>query len=292
MMWLKQFQVFHFSFDFFQDLAPKLAKHHLSACPPHARMTHGWKKVDEQNYSLSVNDFHTCLFGKEERILPAAVIHNELEKRLQQQGQNLKRHEKQQLKQDVEFDLLPKAFCVQKKTIVIFDQKNQRMFIEATSPTQNEMILAYIYKTLGQSASMTPFNPIDNINRLWQKWLANPATLPHFLQFSDRMQWIDADDPQKQIRCQGIDWGAEQQQWLEQGYIPKELSFIWRERIQFTLGPKFIFKRVQSIEDFSEHEADDNLASLLILGNQLQQLLDDLASLATRNIQESVELID
>jgi len=284
-MWLKQFQVFNFSFDFLQDLAPNLEHHHLSPCPAHARMTHGWKILNEQTYSISINQFHRCLFGKEERILPAAVIHNEIEKRLKSQGETLKRHEKQQLKQDVEFDLLPKAFCIQKKVNLVFDQKRQRMLIEATSPAQTDMILAYIYKTLGQSASMTPFNPIDNLNALWQKWLHNPASIPHFLQFSDRMQWIDADNPQKQIRCQGLDWSLDQQQWLEQGLIPKELSFVWREQIQFTLGPKFTFKRVQALENLTEQDSDvdDPEADLLILGNQMQQLLDDLASLAPVN---------
>jgi recombination associated protein RdgC len=277
-MWLKQFQAFEYSFDFTLDLAPKLEQFTLGPCPAHARMTHGWKLVDDHQLSLSINDFHFCYFGKEERILPAAVIQNELEKRAQSQGQDLKRHEKQQMKQDVEFDLLPKAFCIQKKVALIFDQKRKRLFIESSSPQQLEMILAYIYKTLGQSASITPVNIGEDLNRLWQKWLVNPLSLPHFLKFADRMQWIDADNPQKQIRCQGLEWLEEQHPWLEQGLIPKELSFVWRERIQFNLNAKLQFKRLQALEDFAQEdmELEDKEAELLILGKQLQNMLDDL----------------
>ena len=117
-MWLKQFQAFQISFDFEKELEPQLSQHTLTPCPAHTRMSFGWKTFPNQELSQSINDYHLCLFGKEERILPSAVIQNLMDKKIQELNQNrgypIKRHERQQLKQDLEFEMLPKAFCVQK----------------------------------------------------------------------------------------------------------------------------------------------------------------------------------
>ena len=289
-MWLRQFQAFHISFDFEKDLAPRLAEHGLTPCPAHTRMSHGWKMLPNQQLSDSIHGYSICLFGKEERILPASVIQNLVEKKTQEinqsRGYPMKRHEKQQLKQDIEFDLLPKAFCVQKKQAILFDAKRHRMLIEATSPQQIETILAFIHKTVANSIDISPLVPKEDLVTLWQKWLANPEALPHFLQLSDRIQWVDSDNQRKQIRCQGYDWQEDKaEDWLNKGLVPQEVSFIWRDLLQFTLNSKFNFKRVQALPSLQEEldansiDNQDEQSNLLLIGHTYQQLLDDLCEL-------------
>lgn len=293
-MWLKQFQTFHISFNFEKDLEPHLSEHILQACPPHTRMSFGWKTFANQELSQSIHDYHLCLFGKEERILPSAVIQNLLDKKTLELNQNrgypVKRHEKQQLKQDLEFEMLPKAFCVQKKVGLLFDSKRQRLYIESTSPQQIEMILAFIHKTIGQGIEITQISAKDDLLELWMGWLFNRKNLPHFLELSDRMQWVDSDNHRKQIRCQGYDWEEDSvNDWLKKGLIPQELSFTWREKLQFSLTPKFIFKRVQALPslqeelDANEIDSQDELSNLLMIGHLYQQLLDDLGTLSKEN---------
>ncbi len=56
--------------------------------------------------------------GKEERLLPRGVIkkllHEQIQRLEAERGYPVKRAEKAQLAEELEFDLLPKAFCVQK----------------------------------------------------------------------------------------------------------------------------------------------------------------------------------
>jgi len=292
-MWLKQFQAFQISFDFEKDLAPHLSKHPLTPCPAHARMTHGWKMFADQSLFQTINGYSICLFGKEERILPSAVIQNHMEKKIhelqQSRGFPIKRHEKQQMKEDIEFDLLPKAFCIQKNLTLLFDAKRKRMYIQATSTQQLEMIMAFIHKTIGNQIDISPIQTQLDVVEQWQKWLANPNTLPHFLKLSDRVQWIDSDNGRKQMRCQGYDWQEDVAlEWMNKGLIPQEISFIWRERLEFTLNTKLTFKRVQALESFQEEvdandiENDDTLSNLLLMGHTYQQLLDDFTELTTQ----------
>ena len=291
-MWLKQFQAFQISFDFEKDLAPHLEEHHLKACPPHVRASFGWKTVKDNAYSLSIHGYSICFFGKEERMLPVSVIGNTVEEKIrtltESRGYPLKRHERQQIKQDVEFDLLPKAFCIQKKWAVIFDAKRSRMYIQATSNQQIEMICALIHKSVPHSVDIQPIDARDDINVVWQRWLAHPEQMPHHLRLADRIQWIDSENTQKQIKCQGYDWEEDfADTWLNQGYIPQELSFIWRDLIQFNLNEKLSFKRVTALPELQEQidandiEAEDELTNLLLIGHTYQQLLDDMMSCFT-----------
>ena len=300
-MWLKQFQVFHYTFDFERELQPLLTQQALTPCPAHARMSFGWKSFANQEHSQSIHGYHICLFGKEERILPATVVQHLLDQKMtalnQERGYPVKRHEKQQLKQDIEFNLLPKAFCVQKKQIVLFDQKQQRLFIESTSAQQIDMILSLIHKTLGQNIQITPLAKDIDLMSLWLKWLAQPKSLPHFLTFADRMQWVDGENQRKQVKLQGYDWEQDStQEWLEKGLVPQELSFNWRDTLQFTLSPNFVFKRIaplptlqEELEANKETGNEDELSDLLILGHTLQRFIDDFIAITAKS-DSSLEL--
>ena len=60
------------------------------------------------------------------------------------------------------------------------------------------------------------------------------------------------------------------------------------------MNSKLQFKRLQALEDFAEHEVevDDQEAELLILGKQLQQLLDDLDAvlISKQNLEQLLVL--
>jgi recombination associated protein RdgC len=294
MMWLRQFQVFNISFDFEKDLAPNLHEHALTPCSPHARTSFGWKTVAPDTYSETIQSYSFCYFGKEERILPQSVVNHTVESKAKElsnaRGFALKRHEKQQLKQDTEFNLLPKAFCVQKHQMILFDKIRQRMFIQSTSQQQLELIISLIHKTVQQSIEITPITPKDDFINHWQQWLSEPQSLPHFLQLSDRLAFVDEDNQRKQIKCQGYNWEEDSaDNWIKQGLIPSEISFVWREMIQFHLNSKFGFKRVQALPSLKEQidantiddlEKDEQLSNLLLVGHTYQQLLDDMVSVA------------
>lgn len=294
-MWLRQFQVFNISFDFQKDLAPHLHEHALAPCPAHARTSFGWKTVSADQYSETIQSFSFCYFGKEERILPQSVVNHTVETKARElkeaRGFPLKRHEKQQLKQDTEFNLLPKAFCVQKHQIILFDQLRQRMFIQSTSQQQLELIISLLHKTIPQAIEITPIAPKDNFIQDWQTWLTEPQSLPHFLQLADKLALIDEDNQRKQIKCQGYNWEEDSaSNWIKQGLIPSEISLVWREMIQFHLNPKLGFKRVQALPSFKDQidaqtieddEQNEQLTELLLVGHTYQQLLDDMLTIST-----------
>lgn len=294
-MWLRQFQVFNISFDFQKDLAPYLQEHALAPCPAHARTSFGWKTIAPDTYSETIQSYSICYFGKEERILPQSVVNHTVETKARElkesRGFPLKRHEKQQLKQDTEFNLLPKAFCVQKHQIILFDQLRHRMFIQSTSQQQLELIISLLHKTIPQSIEINPITAKENFIQDWQSWLSEPQSLPHFLQLADKLAFIDEDNQRKQIKCQGYNWEEDSaSHWMKQGLIPSEISLIWREMIQFHLNPKFGFKRVHALPAFKDQidaqileddPQNEQLTQLLLLGHTYQQFLDEMLTINT-----------
>ena len=160
------------------------------------------------------------------------------------------------------------------------------MYVQASGQAQIDLIISLIHKTIAGSIEIQGLNPKDNILHLWQDWLKQPELMPANLQLADKLALIDEDNQQKQLKCQGYNWSEENaHDLLDKGLIPNEMSFIWRELIQFHLSPKLQFKRVQALPSLKEEieaaELDQNthdarLTNLLLIGHTYGQMIDDL----------------
>src|SRR3989338_4292789 len=143
---------FQYEFDKSSDkpvsISDLLAETALKPCPPHARFIQGWSPIFEDCYAQEVAGATLISMGKEERILPRSVIKRELEERVNAQEtqlqRQLKRTEKSQMAEEIEFELLPKAFCLQKRMYAILDSVSNRLIINTASETQASQLTALL----------------------------------------------------------------------------------------------------------------------------------------------------
>lgn len=288
-MWFNNALIFHYELDETTDLATSLADEKMKPCPPHARFIYGWLPAFADELVQEIAGCSLICMGKEERILPRGVINRMLAERVQtletQQGRTVKRAEKAQLAEDLEFELLPKSFCLQKRLPALLDSVSKRLIINTASNTQASQLTSLIRKSV-PGIRIEPLQLADNLAMRFAEWISNPASLPSAFQLASDCLLFSLDDEKKRFTCKGYELPAEEVlTLLSQGLAAAEVSLIWNERIQFTLTHDLTFKRMKCldylVDEFNdvrqlEEEYQQQDAALTLLSGELRSLVDDL----------------
>lgn len=302
-MWFNNALIYQYELNEDCDLASFLQEERLKACPPHARFIYGWLPAFADEMTHEVAGSTMICMGKEERILPRGVINKMLQERIQsieqQQGRTVKRAEKAQIAEDLEFELLPKSFCVQKKLSALLDTTNKRLIINTSSANQAAQLTAFLRKTV-TGISIEPLAPTDNLALQFAQWINSPDTIPADFQLASDCLLFSLDDEKKRVHCKGYELPAEEiVTLLAQGMATAEISLIWKERIQFTLTHEFVFKKLKSLDylldDFNDikqldEEYQQQDAALTLLSGELRELITSLLKECTKATTNSLEV--
>ena len=267
-MWFNNALIYQYELEPSIDLIASLTNEALKPCPPHARFTYGWLPTFCGELVQETSGSSLICMGKEERILPRGVINRLLEERIQAlelQGRTVKRSEKAQLAEELEFELLPKSFCLQKRLPALLDHVSKRLIINSASTNQAS------------------------------SWISDPDSLPSSFQLASDCLLYSLDDEKKRFNCKGYELPAEEiLTLLSQGLAAAEISIIWNERIQLTLTHDLTFKRLKCldylIDEFNDARQQDEEqlqqdAALTLLTGELRSLTNDL--LAALTVDES-----
>ncbi len=288
-MWFNNALIYQYEIEQPADLTSLLANEALKPCPPHARFIYGWAPAFADELVQETSGSSLITLGKEERILPRGVINRLLGERIQaieaQQGRAVKRTEKAQLAEELEFELLPKSFCLQKRLPAILDHVSKRLFINTASNTQAAQLTSLLRKTI-PSIRIEPIQYSENLAMHFANWISNPTSLPASFTLASDCLLISLEDEKKRFTCKGYELPAEEiLTLLSQGLAAAEISVIWNERIQLTLTHDLTFKRIKCldylIDEFNEIRQYDEAyeqqdAALTLLSGELRSLTDDL----------------
>lgn len=111
-----------------------------------------------------------------QKILPAAVINEQLQPLIEagelEAGRPLSRKEKQQLKEDLQQSLLPRAFSRSTITAAYIDMAGQQIIVDTASASKAEDILALLRKAIGSLPAL-PWLDNHKLNSQLQLWLQN-----------------------------------------------------------------------------------------------------------------------
>lgn len=293
-MWFNNALIYQYELNEDADLNNCLLEERLKPCPPHARFIYGWLPTMADEMLHEVAGSALLCMGKEERILPRGVIQKMLEERIrqieEQHGRTVKRAEKAQIAEDLEFELLPKSFCIQKRLSALLDTTNRRLIINTSSTTQATQLNALLRKSV-PGINITPLNYTENLALVFAQWITSTETLPQEFQLASDCLLFNLEDDKKRVHCKGYELPADEiLTLLSQGMATAEISLIWKERIQFTLTHEFVLKKVKSldylIDDFNEikglEEEQRQDAALTLLTGELRELVDALLPLLTK----------
>lgn len=270
-------------------LETHLQAEQLKPCPPHARFIYGWLPVIPDLFAHEMSGAELFVLGKEERILPKNVIYRILNEQVaeleMQRGYPVKRAERAQLAEELEFQLLPKAFCVQKRLPALLDTQNQHLIVNTSSATQASQLLALLRKSV-PNLHIEPLTTAQSLQATLTSWVRAPETLPSTFSLASYCLLIAPNDEKKRFQCKGYELPAEEiDQLLAQGLQVLEIELIWQDRISFILTHTLSFKKVRALDylietfhelrDLEEERAQQD-ASLALLAGEWRGLLSDL----------------
>ena len=265
-MWFNNIVVYQLQTPF--AITPETLNHaleemRLKPCPPHARHSQGWLNpfADRDEKFYNICNCNILVSANEIRLLPSSVIRTELDEKLEafelNQQRPMRRAEMLQLKEEIEFELLPKAFTVQKKDWLYIDTFKQWVVINSANQNKASEILSLLIKALGP-ISAVPLTVDVSLSHLFGRWLSEPQSLPEGLSLGRRCVLIKSQDDKSQYNCKDIEQnGNEIDTLLQEGYCAASLELTWLDRIQFVLTDNFQLKQLKCI-DYLEETIKDN----------------------------------
>ncbi|WP_445621302.1 recombination-associated protein RdgC [Kushneria sp. Sum13] len=272
MMWNKNFQIYrlldteHLPLE---QLSEALEKYRFQPCSESQARRVGWSAPsgDSRNGCLvhEVSGHRLITLMRQERILPAPVIRDELAERVDkltaQQGYPPARRDKLAMKERVVEELLPKAFTKNSRTDVWIDTKANIIGVAAASSKRAEEALDVLRESLG-SLKVIPLAPQTPAGRTMTTWLNDPTTRPNGLIVGDRVVLRAKGDDGK-IVATSIDVdGDEVRTSLEVGRQVSQMALTFEEQMSFTLVEDMSIKGIRFadavLKEVDDTDSDEN----------------------------------
>ena len=294
-MWFKNLSIFRLTEDFAlapADLELKLEQMAFRPCGSHEEFAFGWTSPlgkSSQQLAHSANGFLMLCGKKEERVLPASVVNEMMQEKIleteEQQGRKLSKKERTAIKDELIFELLPRAFTFSSKTYAYIDPKGGWLIVDAASAKKAEDLLSNLRKTLG-SLPAVPLNTIEKPVKVMTEWLINNQA-PDDITIEDECELRAPEEEGGIIRCKRHDLSLpEIKNHLDTGKEVIKLAVNWADRLAFIIDENLAVKRlkfldliqdqVSEIDTDSEAEQFDVDFSImsLELANFLPRLLE------------------
>ena len=223
---------------------------------------------------------------REERVLPGAVIKTVLDEKIAkieaEEARKVGRKERQELKEQIVDELLPRAFTRASRTDAVL--VGGYLLINQTG-NKAENLLSHLREALGGLRALPTFTR-RSASELMTQWLLRGEADGQF-ELDDYVALVGAGDMAPEIRIKREDLTAEEVvQHVKCGKRVAELGLVWRERVVLVLTQDLTLKRIRYLDHLQEDAQshgdsgfDLAAASQIIAGNALAMILDELAEL-------------
>jgi recombination associated protein RdgC len=240
---------------------------------------------------------------RHERLLPAGVVREEVEERGAEiearEGRKLRRQEKQEIKEQVYEELLPRAFVRSQKVDLWWDTRRHLIAVNTSSRKRAEEVLDLLRETLG-SLKVTPLASQTLPMRAMTQWLADESSRPAALQLGDQVE-LKAKGDDGVLRARQVDLDSDEiQQLLAAGKQASRLGIEVEGRLGYVLHDDLTLKSLRFsdalIDEAGEIEDDGDAVVRLeadfmlmtgALAEEIERLIDWLGGEASGATQAS-----
>ena len=267
-MWFKNAIFYRFSQSFeytAESLESKLEEHAFSPCGSQDLSKFGWISPSHGLSDMLVHagqGFMLIAAQKEEKILPSSVIKTKLEAKVKQieneQARKVYRKERDQLKDEIVMDLLPRAFSKFQTTHALLAPSQGLLIVDASSHKRAEELLSHLRSVLG-SLPITLPDVNHSPSAIMSQWLENSESRPHDFVIMDECELRDTTVENGVIRCKGQDLESDEiRQHLEAGKRVAKLAVDWQESLNFVIQDDLSLKRLKLSDSLKEKLDQDS----------------------------------
>ena len=265
-MWFKNLRVYRLTEAWTltaEELDQALSAFCFNPCGSLDPMRYGFEPPlgrDSDLYVHSTNGNLMICTKKQEKILPSAVINEHIEERAlaisAAEHRQVGRKEKQSIKDEVIFSLLPKAFSRSSLNYAYIAPKENLLVVNASSAKRAEDLLSKLREAIG-SLKVIPASTKHLPTQIMTHWLTT-GQLPADFELGEECEFQAPKDG-RIIRCKKQDLTAtEVLNHLNNGMYVNKLAVIWIESIQCILDNELAIKRVKFDDVIAEKANDRN----------------------------------
>ncbi len=288
-MWFKNLRVYKITETL--NLEPEaleraLQEHKFSPCTGQEAVKMGFTfplHHTIKQYHHQQAHLHLFAVKRQEKVLPAAVVNEELQPKIDaleaEKGRPLGRKEKNALKEELIQMLLPRAFSRSSVTTALYDEQNQWFIVNSSSAGRAEEVLSLLRKTLGSLPAL-PWIDQNQLNLALQQWLTN-AGLPKGFVLGNEAELKAPDEEGAKVKFSNhLLTAAEVQSHLEDKLVTK-LELALENQISLMVCDDGSLKKLRFHEMLAntndELGWDDMVlrldADLLVMANELASVL-------------------
>lgn len=238
----------------FDELDARLEDCRLKPVGPSELMSRGFISPfgrDDATLSHRVGDALWIVLGGEDRLLPGAVINDELGKRIaaleEKEGRKLGGRARKRLKEDLVMELLPRAFVRPTRTGATLDLQHGFIAVDASSRKSAENVVSELRHALGSFPAL-PLNAEVSARALLTGWIAGEK-LPQGLELGDECELKDPVERGAVVRCQRQELvGDEVAKHLESGKQCTRLALTLDEHLSFVIGDDLVVRKLKFLD--------------------------------------------
>lgn len=275
-MWFRNLLIYRLTQDIaldYQALEVALASKAARACASNELTTYGFAAPFGKGPDAPlVHASSGCLLirtAREDRMLPGSVVRDALKDKVDQieadQLRKVFKKERDQLKDDIVQELLPRAFIRKSSTFAAIDPARGLIFVDAASPKKAEDLLSTLREAIG-SLPVRPLSVKIAPTATFTDWMRTEQAAPDFF-LLDECELRDTSEDGGMIRAKRQELAAEEMKLhLAAGKLVTELSLAWQDKLSFVLDDKLVIKRLKFeslLQDQASQDGGDDALSQL-----------------------------
>jgi recombination associated protein RdgC len=223
---------------------------------------------------------------REDRLLPATVVREEVANRINQiqvaESRKVYRKEKLQITDEVTQDLLPRAFTRSHGIEALISERDGWLWVNNASAAKGEELLSFLREAIGGLPAALPITR-KNPALIMSDWLLHNA-LPAGFDFGTEADLAEPGEEGGVVRLRSMMIDCDEvRAHIESSKQVERLALEWRGRLSFVLGSDLVLRRLRFADqliDAHEELKEDVLArkdaDFLLMGETLAELWPEL----------------
>lgn len=252
-----------------EDLEQRLSSRPFAACRPAQPLSTGWVGALADSAEALVHcagPFWLLRLQREEKLLPASVVREEVNDRVSQiqqaQGRKVYRKEKLTITDEVTQDLMPRAFTRRKAVEALVNERDGWLWVNNASAPRAEDLLGALREAIGSLPAVLP-DTQKSPAQVMSHWLLHGG-LPDGFELGTEADLADPAEGGGVVRARGMMLDCDEiRSHLESGKLVQRLALSWDERITFVLDTDLTIRRLkfgEALVDANNEIDDDPLA--------------------------------
>ena len=265
-MWFRNLYLFKFEKDFSlnaEELHEELSKKPFTPCSATQRESMGWVSpiADGSSLTHSSNKYILFTMARQERLLPATVVKEALQEKIEaieaKDDRKVSNREKKEMREDIEHELLPRAFTRTQKIDAWIDPKNGWLILNTPSAPRAEAFTQLLRKTLGSLPVALPDSEVSPSVAMTQWLSSSKLPAPFVLGYECELK-NQGDDKGSAVFKQHDLTLDEVQSSLKAGKAVSKLAIEWDEKISFVLSDDLQIKKLKFLDVLEEQLQDSD----------------------------------